>query len=94
MRVGHNTTFHFAQVPGIIHSTVLRFTEELSGDRAAMVDDIFQATAAAWAPVLVRATKLHIAIEDVPYMHMASKETNIAATFDLVSGEATGWALR
>jgi hypothetical protein len=59
------------KVPGIIHSTVLRFKRDIApGPEADAVRAAFDALAARWAPVTVQAEAVLLVHERVPYMHL------------------------
>ena len=64
----------------------------MEGDEAARVHDAFQAVVGSWSAVEVEVSRLYLAIEDAPYMHV-DKESRTAATFDLVTGEVSGWVV-
>jgi hypothetical protein len=59
------------KVPGIIHSTVLRFKRDIApGSEADAVRAAFDAMAARWVPVTVQADAMLLVHERVPYMHL------------------------
>ena len=67
-------------IPGIIHSSFLRFTEQLGPADPSSVDEFvrdFDAAVENWEPLELTLTEVCFVIEDVPYMHgyddMASK---------------------
>lgn len=79
-------------VPGIIHSTVLRFARAPPAAETARVRRDFESIAATWSDVDVSVARAYLAIEDSAYMHV-DRATRVAAVFDLATGDAAGWAL-
>eukprot|EP01006_Ploeotia_vitrea_P007130 TRINITY_DN16082_c0_g1_i1.p1 TRINITY_DN16082_c0_g1~~TRINITY_DN16082_c0_g1_i1.p1 ORF type:complete len:279 (+),score=31.19 TRINITY_DN16082_c0_g1_i1:58-894(+) len=55
-------------VPGIIHSTLLRFKKSPTDVPAWM--KTFHQISATWEPVTVTVDKVYVAVEDRPYMHI------------------------
>jgi len=59
------------KVPGIIHSTVMRFKHDIApGQEADAVRAAFDALAARWVPITVQADAMLLVHERVPYMHL------------------------
>eukprot|EP01052_Picozoa_sp_SAG31_P040704 SAG31_NODE_5962_length_2236_cov_1.543753_3_plen_95_part_00 len=59
-------------IPGIIHSTFLRFKAPL--DDPLLFKQEFERAAATWTPLEVTLTEVCFTLEDVPYMHGASPD--------------------
>ena len=69
-----------SHVPDIVHSSFLRFRAP-TREPFAQIARQFRQLCAAWRPVAVRVDRVHLIVEDAPYMHIPKDPSRLVCTF-------------